>query len=85
VVQTLDRHNELEKLDIPNAVLDIEQLRSFLQTHSIHVSTQVITDPYNITNFPLPHFLHSDYIHISRCQIWHLRNCSINLIHLMMA
>jgi hypothetical protein len=85
VVQTLDRHNELEKLDIPNAVLDIEQLRSLLQTHSIHVSTQVITDPYNITNFPLPHFLHSDYIHISRCQIWHLRNCSTNLIHLMMA
>jgi hypothetical protein len=85
VVQTLDRHNELEKLDIPNVVMDKEQLRSFLQTHSIHVGTQVITDPYNITNSPLPHFLHSDPIHISRYQIWHLRNCSINLIHLMMA
>jgi hypothetical protein len=47
VVQTLDRHNELEKLDIPDVVMDKEQMRSFLQTHNIHVSTQVITDPYN--------------------------------------
>jgi hypothetical protein len=50
VGQSPDRPNEPEEMDIPDAVMDIEQLRSFLlhDTRNIHVSTQVISpDPYN--------------------------------------